>query len=855
MKQLDKKQLDKSGLSIIIHLREDNLLENLLEALSGGVVDRWIEVIVIDPVRKEKINRAARKCSMNVFVRHIRVSNILPLPDGYARNKARFPEVMQVSSTGDLKRLIKRLSTNNKNSRLTGDKCPFVMDAKPPSPVLPIEDALFLCEEYEDKGLHEVPDTFALVRIIGNDLYPYHDKGQSEANLKFILENEPNLESCEKHWIINRIFDRDEETKVMALLERYQQHYTRLPFQIAEYQNCQWDIASFPDKKIVFSQKYEMPKKVKKYIKAQLYRCKNNYAINYNGARNLALTIARRKAKWLLPWDGNSFFTRESWQKITKTIKDAPYYKYFLVPMAGMTLSQCLVDDEWASDANEPPQVIFRCDAKEKFDERYLYGRRSKVELLWRLGVPGTWQDAPNFHWDLPYPDHSNEAGHYRWAGKAFCLGLDRSRKQPRIEVVTGMLEKLDCQILDRHFTNKPFLQYALASGLPVNQSFHKDYLSSIMGVIAENADKALERGPFSIVHKTTLPPSNDPHDYWHPAPYWWPNPETSDGLPYVHRDGKRVPGTEMYSQESEKYDRTSLQRLFDDTTSLALAWWFTRNERYIEHAARLIRTWFVDPETRMNPHLRYAQVRRGHCGNEGQSTGIIELKDFYYFLDAIRMAEKAGYLDETDCRKFREWLGSYLEWLTTSSQGKKECSAQNNHGLLYDLQVASISAFLDAREAFLNCMRRAHARLSKHVADDGSQPYELDRSITAHYCAFNLQQWINLARIAERSGEDLWQADHEKNGTPAIRRAMAWLMRYVEGNQWPYRQIKPFDTARWLPIAYTYIEKYDGVVVSPLIAPLDAAKAVYHPHDGIPPYWQLTMKECWSTEHDKMDC
>ena len=42
---------------------------------------------------------------------------------------------------------------------------------------------------------------------------------------------------------------------------------------------------------------------------------------------------------------------------------------------------------------------------------------------------------------------------------------------------------------------------------------------------------------------KTTEPPSGDRHEYWHPAPYWWPNPATADGLPYVWRYGERAPG------------------------------------------------------------------------------------------------------------------------------------------------------------------------------------------------------------------------------------------------------------------------------------------------------------------------
>jgi hypothetical protein len=87
-------------------------------------------------------------------------------------------------------------------------------------------------------------------------------------------------------------------------------------------------------------------------------------------------------------------------------------------------------------------------------------------------------------------------------------------------------------------------------------------------------------------VQKTEVPPSGDKQDYYHPAPYWWPNPATSNGYPFVFRDGERVPGTRLYEPESDRYDRTRLQLMFDDTTTLALAWLATGRDAYAAHAA-----------------------------------------------------------------------------------------------------------------------------------------------------------------------------------------------------------------------------------------------------------------------------
>src|SRR6266478_1132882 len=59
---------------------------------------------------------------------------------------------------------------------------------------------------------------------------------------------------------------------------------------------------------------------------------------------------------------------------------------------------------------------------------------------------------------------------------------------------------------------------------------------------LEREAQAALKQGPFSIVNKDVVPPSGDKHDYMSQAPYFWPDPKTKDGLPYIRRDGERNP-------------------------------------------------------------------------------------------------------------------------------------------------------------------------------------------------------------------------------------------------------------------------------------------------------------------------
>jgi hypothetical protein len=78
-------------------------------------------------------------------------------------------------------------------------------------------------------------------------------------------------------------------------------------------------------------------------------------------------------------------------------------------------------------------------------------------------------------------------------------------------------------------------------------QSNNPTVLPAFNKLIRES-DLALTSGTFSVVEKELTPPSGDKHDYMSIAPYWWPNPNRSSGLPYVRRDGQINPERDQTS-------------------------------------------------------------------------------------------------------------------------------------------------------------------------------------------------------------------------------------------------------------------------------------------------------------------
>lgn len=312
---------------------------------------------------------------------------------------------------------------------------------------------------------------FVLYRIIGNDLVPRHRKGQARANLPFILRHESNWPDCEKWFLVNRIVDKDEEAAIIRLLENAGCRYLHIPFEHQEYASFGWDLKGVPPSFLPTNGDfYRLKPEQKARVIARLNRLKINYFTHNNGARNIALEHGRSRADWILPWDGNCFLSDEAWHEIRSALLEKPDTPYWLVPMARCTDNNLLLQSDFRPLATDEPQIIFRRDAEECFDEEFIYGRRPKVELFWRLGVPGPWDDWGIEPWDHPCPPFSPDAGAWSQTGWVARLSSgrrdleaskssdsitpDSNRALIRAQACMGLVDRLDQELISRKLNN-----------------------------------------------------------------------------------------------------------------------------------------------------------------------------------------------------------------------------------------------------------------------------------------------------------------------------------------------------------------------------------------------------------------
>jgi hypothetical protein len=86
--------------------------------------------------------------------------------------------------------------------------------------------------------------------------------------------------------------------------------------------------------------------------------------------------------------------------------------------------------------------------------------------------------------------------------------------------------------------------------------------------------------------------------------------------------------------------DQPQVAALASTVGALAQGFYWTRNESYAQRAAQLLRAWFLDPATRMNPNLNFGQAFPGVEPN-GTFSGLIETDgNFIELLDSVALLQ-----------------------------------------------------------------------------------------------------------------------------------------------------------------------------------------------------------------------
>lgn len=548
---------------------------------------------------------------------------------------------------------------------------------------------------------------FVIYRIIGNALPPRHDAEHTRRNLKFVLEREPVLEGCDKRWLLNRMVNADLEAECIAMIEASGQGLHVIPFEPRSYRAAFYDASGMPAEFNPFGRDPEQA--APSYVPVKAYewmmRHKSLSLIDLNAARNVAVELGRAEAAWVLPLDGWSFFTREAWRDMVAGIAASPDALYAMLPLSRLEDNGQLDDPACLPAATDEPQIAFRRDAPDRFDERRRYGNMNKAELLLRLGYPGPWDRWQAAPWETMPPLIVQAPDRFVACGRVYRLASGASGE---VEESSG----------SRH----------LARYRGVSRLAHRiDRL-----LLRQHRDGHGGRDHGALLPLATWPAASSLADLERLAAA----PLAAIGLP----DG-RTP------------DRAALWEGLRSASVLTASGVLAGRRDHLDRAGQLLHAWFVDPATAMHPHALPGRAAPGSW----RHGGWIDRRDLWTLPALCRSLQAAGALPREDHDAIADWCGRMLDAQDDPGQPRFAHGARNSIGTWMHLLRLSLSVFAGRETEAAHLIMGSTLRLVAQCDGDGRQPFEDAQPRPRHHGLFNLTAWILLAGLCRSLGTDIW--------------------------------------------------------------------------------------------------
>ena len=299
-------------------------------------------------------------------------------------------------------------------------------------------------------------------------------------------------------------------------------------------------------------------------------------------------------------------------------------------------------------------------------------------------------------------------------------------------------------------------------------------------------AERALNATPLTITSFPAKLSEGGRNDFYSNGDYWWPDPTKPNGLPYLRRDGQTNP-------ENFGAHRNALNTFRDQVAALAAAYRLTHEEKYAAHAVRFLDSFLLDPSTRMNPHLKFAQAIPGR--NPGRGIGIIDTLHLIEIPKAIAALRGSRALTAERAAGLRRWFSDYKDWMLASDNGKEEANEKNNHAVAFWLQVAVFAEFTGDPVALRECQARFTQKfIGMQMALDGGFPLELARTKPYAYSLFQLDNLSTLAWVLSTDGGTNYWRYSLPDGR-GLAKGAEFMTPYVQDKS---RWTRPPDVQAW---------------------------------------------------------
>src|SRR5690554_678735 len=295
---------------------------------------------------------------------------------------------------------------------------------------------------------------------------------------------------------------------------------------------------------------------------------------------------------------------------------------------------------------------------------------------------------------------------------------------------------------------------------------------------IVELATSYADSIPVTVTAASSERSAGGINDFYSEGDYWWPDPENPEG-PYIQRDGETNP-------DNFVAHRLAMIRFSMMTGTMTSAYLLTGDEKFVDSVTDHLEAWFVNPETRMNPSLNYAQAIKGRV--TGRGIGIIDAIHLVEVARSVEILEHNNKLSTETLAEVKAWFSQFVEWLTTHPYGIDEMNTKNNHATCWVMQVGAFARLTGNEQVLKLCRDRfKNILLPNQMAENGSFPLEIRRTKPYGYSLFNLDAFMTAAEILSDQNINLYA--YSVNGKD-MEKGAEFLYPYVQDKSaWPYEK------------------------------------------------------------------
>ena len=346
------------------------------------------------------------------------------------------------------------------------------------------------------------------------------------------------------------------------------------------------------------------------------------------------------------------------------------------------------------------------------------------------------------------------------------------------------------------------------------------------LAAIAANARSV---NPVSVTDKPDSVPGVPDHSYVNAVPHWQ---SLSGSESALNRSGLLGSAGPLCGDVAQHYDRARLQLMIDCVCALSLDAQLNGNQDSRDHAAQMLRSWFINPATAMIPDGAYARLSAVDPSRNVLDAAI-DFRDLYPLLDAISLLHRSGAFSLAESQQLEEWFDSFLSWLASDSITFLQQHSTNPACTWYHLLMLAIAAYRGRRNVAAQVFDNLPGLMARQFRADGSpQSCPADARLR-HEHLFNLQAWSNLVVLSSALGRDLLGFT-DSNGI-GLQTVFSHAEKHLpEGDQ---QESSPaLHPGNWLQAMKVMTHKSPAREMDRLsgLPPLAEASS------GLPPFWSL---------------